>query len=75
MCTAARRANGILDCIKHNTAIWSKEAILPIYPAQVYPHFEFYVQFWAPLYKKVAKVLESTWVRATQQVTGLEGIY
>lgn len=45
---AARGANSSLDCFKHSTAIWSKEAILPIYLAQVYPHFEYYVQFWAP---------------------------
>jgi len=49
---AARRANGILDCIKHSTAIWSKEVILPIYLAQIYSHFKYCVQFWLHNLKK-----------------------
>ncbi|PKU31091.1 hypothetical protein llap_18604 [Limosa lapponica baueri] len=68
----AKKANGLLGCIKKSMVSRSREVILPLYSALGRPHLEHCVQFWGPQFKKNRELLERVQWMAMKMIKGME---
>jgi len=63
----AKQASSLLGCTRQSFTSRSREMILPLSSAEVRPHLQYWVPFWAPQYKRSGLTGETTSV-----IKGLE---
>ncbi|KAJ7402319.1 hypothetical protein BTVI_87528 [Pitangus sulphuratus] len=68
----AKKAHGVLGCIRKSITSRSREGILPLYSALVTPQPECCVQFWAPQHERDMELLEWAQWRATKMMRDLK---
>jgi len=71
----AKKANGVLGCMRNSVASRSKEMILTLCSALLRPHLEYCAHFWVPQYKREVELLERVQQMVTKMMNGLEHLF
>ena len=68
----AKKAHGILGCIKKRVVSRSGAVIIPLCSVLVRPYLEYRIQLWAPQFKKDRELLERVQWGGSKMVRDLE---